>query len=152
MKIRENKTDKIYWGSLSTTNYFFGSIVKKNEDQSVLFENVMIPSSQNIKEWSSSYNFQGSRRTPELPLLKKNESYTLTISGAVIPEKTIFFEVLFKNRYGEVVGNKITKENRMDFTYPEDAYFYTIRLMSAGLEELRFDFMEISSKESMLEN
>lgn len=152
MKIREDKTNRIYWGNLSTTSYFFGTTVKKLQHHSVLFENVMIPSSQVIKEWSSNYNFQGSRRSPELPLLKRNQLYTLVSQVTVIPEKTIFFEIIFKNRYGEKIGNAISKDGNLDFMYPNDAYSYTVRLMSAGLEELRFDFLEIIKKESMLEN
>lgn len=152
MRIKEDKNNKIYWGSVSTTSYLFGTTVKGYEDKSIFFKNVLIPSSQIIKEWSSSYNFQGTRRAPELPLLKKNVEYLLRIEINAIPEKTIFTEIVFKNRFGEVIGNKITKENEVVFIYPKDAYSYNIRLMSAGLEEFRFDFIEIKENNGKLEN
>ncbi|MDO4635076.1 MAG: accessory Sec system protein Asp3 [Streptococcus sp.] len=152
MRIKEDKDNKIYWGSVSITSYLFGTTVRGNKDKSVVFKNMMIPSSQVIKEWSSSYNFQGSRRAPELPLLKRNVEYLLKTRINVIPEKTVFIEIVFKNRFGEVIGNKITKENEVVFVYPKDAYFYNVRIMSAGLEEFRFDFIEIDENNSKLEN
>lgn len=152
MIIKPSKDTKIYWGPISTTSYYYGSAIKACPDKSVVFKNGMIPSSQIIKEWHSFSTFQSTRVLPMLRLLKRKKRYKLTTNMTVIPEDTVFVEIVFKNRFGETISNKISKEQELIFTYPREAYTYSIRLISAGLEEIHFSFIEISDIEDKLEN
>ena len=59
------------------------------------------------------------------------------------PPHTVMVEIVFKDRFGEVVGRRVTPEGRLQFTYPDQAYAYEVRLLSAGLQEFTFHYFTI---------
>lgn len=149
--INTSKDSKIYWGNLSTVSYQYGSTIKKLAFDHIYFKNPLIPSSQVIKEWRSSTSFQGERQTPSLRLLKQGASYKLKIKLSSFPEDTVLVELVFKNRFGEIIENIATKEQELFFVFPKGAYDYSIRLLSAGLEEFDFYYLEIVDDEEQIE-
>ena len=136
MKIQKHK--EIYWGelrgaSISKTRkdftYWYGSTIIFHSPDQVYFENKLMASGQTIHEWSSSWNYQGDRQIPSLPLLKRGRSYSLT--------RDIF------DRYNREVSNHVERSNKMTFTYPKEAYSYKVQLLSAGVESFEFRYLRI---------
>ena len=80
---------------------------------------------------------------PSLPLLKREQDYELVITMEATPAHTVMVEIVFKDRFGEVVGRRVTAEGRLPFTYPDQAYAYEVRLLSAGLQEFTFHYFTI---------
>jgi len=95
MMIKRNK--EIYWGefkgaSLGDTRqntFLFGSIVLYYSRDHVYLENDMVNSGTMIHEWTSSFNFQGNRLTPTLPLLKRGYRYRLSSRMTVQPQNRL---------------------------------------------------------------
>ena len=103
----------------------------------------MVNSGTMIHEWTSSFNFQGNRLTPTLPLLKKGHSYRLTSQMTVQPQNGLYFRLIFMDRYDRQVGQVIEKNFDFTFTYPEDAYHYKVQLLSAGFQSVDFHSFSI---------
>ena len=91
MIIKRNK--EIYWGEfrgasfgvLAENSFLYGSVVIYHSRDHVYFENSMVNSGTMIHEWTSSFNFQGNRLTPTLPLLKRDHRYRL------VSQMTVYF-------------------------------------------------------------
>ena len=149
MMIKRNK--EIYWGefkgaSLGDTRqntFLYGSIVLYHSRVHVYLENTMVNSGTMIHEWTSSFNFQGNRLTPTLPLLKKGHSYRLTSQMTVQPQNGLYFRLIFMDRYDKQVDQVIEKDFDFTFTYPEEAYHYKVQLLSAGLQAVDFHSFSI---------
>lgn len=151
MVIKRNRD--IYWGELKGgslgdlrgNSFLFGSIVIYHSRDHVYFENKMVNSGTMIHEWVSSFNFQGNRLTPTLPLLKKGYRYRLTSRMTVQPQNGLYFKLIFLDRYDKQVAQVIEKKFDFTFTYPEDAYHYKVQLLSAGFQSV--DFYSFSIEE-----
>ena len=81
-----------------------------------------MPSGQVLKTWHSQTNFGATRQIPSLPLLKREQDYELVITMEATPAHTVMVEIVFKDRFGEVVGRRVTAEGRLPFIYPDQAY------------------------------
>ena len=103
----------------------------------------MMNSGTMIHEWTSSFNFQGNRLTPTLPLLKRGHRYRLASQMTVQPQNGLYFRLIFMNRYDRQVGQVIEKNFDFTFTYPEDAYHYKVQLLSAGFQSVDFHSFSI---------
>ena len=68
----------IYWGEVRGT-YMYGSTVSYYPDKSVRLFNPLLPSGEILKTWLSSVNYQAARTQPQLPLLKRNQEYQLSL-------------------------------------------------------------------------
>ena len=149
MIIKRNK--EIYWGefkggslgNIRQNTFLYGSIVLYHSREHVYFENEMLNSGTMIHEWASSFNFQGNRLTPTLPLLKKGHRYRLTSKMTVQPQNGLYFRLIFMDRYDKVVDQVIEKESDFTFIYPEDAYHYKVQLLSAGFKSVDFHSFSI---------
>ncbi|MFQ9597372.1 MAG: accessory Sec system protein Asp3 [Streptococcus sp.] len=60
-----------------------------------------------------------------------------------IPAHTVMVEIVFKDRFGEVVGRRVTAEGRLPFTYPDQAYAYEVRLAQCRFAEFTFHYFTI---------
>ena len=137
---------KIYWKFDNANTYLYGtSIEQRNTD--VYFSNQRMPSSFVIHSWTSRTNYQADRISPQLPLLKKNHTYSLRWQITSIPEKSYYFEIIFFDRFGHEIQHEILRETK-EFVYPENAYSYQIALMNAGNTELHFSYLEIEEIEN----
>jgi len=149
MMIKRSK--EIYWGEFKggssgdgrQNTFLYGSIVLYHSRDHVYLENTMVNSGTMIHEWTSSFNFQGNRLTPTLPLLKKEHSYRLTSQMTVQPQNGLYFRLIFMDRYDRQVGQVIEKNFDFTFTYPEDAYHYKVQLLSAGFQSVDFHSFSI---------
>ncbi len=143
IKIKENESRRIYWGDTVLADYLWGSTIQATAQGSVQFQNPLMPSGQVLKNWHSQTNFGATRQIPSLPLLKREQDYELVITMEATPAHTVMVEIVFKDRFGEVVGRRVTAEGRLPFTYPDQAYAYEVRLLSAGLQEFTFHYFTI---------
>lgn len=75
----------IHWGEVGGT-YMYGSTVSYYPDKSVRLYNPLLPSGEILKTWFSSVNYQAARTQPQLPLLKRNQEYQLSLVFDCQPE------------------------------------------------------------------
>lgn len=143
INIKQNDSRRIYWGDLVLADYLWGSTIQATAQGSVQFQNSLMPSGQVLKTWYSQTNFGKNRQIPSLPLLKREQEYELVITMEATPSHTVMVEIIFKDRFGEVVGRRVTGEGRLSFIYPDQAYAYEVRLLSAGLQEFTFHYFII---------
>lgn len=133
----------IKWPNLTQTAYTYGSYIKFCDDQ-VLFDNPQMPPSFVIASWQSVVNFQSERRQLNLPLLKKGETYHLSLDAEVIPSNSLYVKISYFSRYNEQLFFEIIKGSQGEFTYPIEAFSYTIELINAGCERLLFRHLTLS--------
>lgn len=138
---------KVKWKSLARAAYAYGSQVSFEEHQ-VIFYNPQMPPSFPITQWHSLSNFQGYRKQPELPLLERGKTYTINLFEEVFPQGSTYLRITCFNRFGEVVEVFFIKEMTGQFTYPEEAFSYTIELLNSGCERVVFKHFIISDGES----
>lgn len=143
INIKQNDSRRIYWGDLVLADYLWGSTIQATAQGSVQFQNPLMPSGQVLKTWHSQTNFGATRQIPSLPLLKREQGYELAIEIEANPVHTVMVEIIFKDRFGEIVGRRVTAEGCLSFTYPDQAYAYEVRLLSAGLQEFTFHYFTI---------
>ena len=143
INIKQNDSRRIYWGDLVLADYLWGSTIQATAQGGVQFQNSLMPSGQVLKTWHSQTNFGATRQIPSLPLLKREKEYELVITMEATPTHTVMVEIVFKDRFGEFVSRRVTAEGRLSFTYPDQAYAYEVRLLSAGLQEFTFHYFTI---------
>ncbi|ETD96469.1 accessory Sec system protein Asp3 [Streptococcus hohhotensis] len=136
---------KINWG-IAGEAYMYGSTVSYYPDKSVRLYNPLLPSGEILKTWFSSVNYQAFRTQPSLPLLKRKRDYQLCMNFECHPTNGVYTKIVFFDRYGDVIEEKIEKMKVFDFTYPDDTYTYQVSLLSAGFESL--DFYSFTIKET----
>ncbi|KXT77737.1 accessory Sec system protein Asp3 [Streptococcus sp. DD13] len=151
MKIKPERMKKIYWGEITATTYQQGSTIQQLDKGRVLFKNRLMPSAQVIQSWSSQSVFGHTRRPPELPLLKRGQTYQLELMMTSTPAHTVLVEVVFLDRFGQTVDRTTSDKGQVLFTYPREAYSYEVHLLSAGLQELEFYYMTLAPYEGEMD-
>lgn len=131
----------IYWGNGGS--YESGTLLTVYGRNHIHFDNELLPPGEVVHGWSSSGNYQSGRSVTPLPLLKRGQTYQLTLDMTPVPERGVFTRITFFNRYGDVDSHEVTKTTELTFVYPKNAYYYTINLISAGMTELTFHHLEI---------
>ena len=53
-------------------------------------------------------------------------------------------EIVCQDRFGKMVDRQVSTEGQVSFVYPEQAYSYQVRLLSAGMQEFTFHHITIS--------
>ena len=63
--MRKQKGRQIYWGSTSSADYLWGSVIQRLAVDQIRFTNPLMPSGQVLKTWKSltSYGEDGSQST-----------------------------------------------------------------------------------------
>ena len=140
-----NQRTDIKWGEVGGT-FMYGSKVTYHEDKHISLYNPLVTSGETLKTWFSSVNYQAFRTQPSLPLLKRKQDYQLCMNYECHPTNGVYIKIVFFDRYGDVIEEKIEKMKIFDFTYPDDTYTYQVSLLSAGFESL--DFYSFSIKET----
>lgn len=141
---------QIKWANYAKNSYTFGSQVSFIKDK-VVFENPLMSPSFTITSWSSRTNFQGHRTQPDLPLLKRGGHYHIQLEADIYPANSLYVKVTYFNRLGEEIGFEVLKDNTWFFTYPIQAFHYTIELINAGCERLVFDHLKLLERQEDLE-
>lgn len=139
----------IYWGDVTAEQtYLYGSVIDYY-DHIVVFENLTFASGKPIKTWFSRTHYQVSRQSPDLPLLYAGQSYRLEPVMTVTPSARTYFQVTFYNRQKEEIGFAILREGQWDFTYPQDAFTYSITLFNAGCDSLTFSHLSLYAERAV---
>ena len=134
----------IQWGPVGAT-FMYGTSVIYHSEHHIGIYNPLVKSGEILKKWFSSVNYQAFRTQPSLPLLKRKQDYQLCMDFECYPTNGVYTKIVFFDRYGDVIEEKIEKMKVFDFTYPDDTYTYQVSLLSAGFESL--DFYSFSIKE-----
>ncbi|UOB20344.1 accessory Sec system protein Asp3 [Macrococcus armenti] len=139
----------IHWDNIVKSTFLYGTLLQ--QDKRVTFENHQIPSGIVMHEWSMKSSFYNNRTKPGLPLLKRGTTYQMKFHYNAIPETSIYFKIECYKRNGERIVTHIIKEKQFEFEYPSAAYDYKIFMMSANVNTLTFDNIEITHDEAELD-
>jgi len=126
------------WGRPHSPMSLYGSALTLEASGAAHLVNPLMPSGTTIQEWYSTTDYQSVRATPVLPLLHHGKTYRLVPRIVSVPEDTFVLEVRFLDRFDTLVRTDVLYPPAYEFTYPEDCHAYTIRLVNAGCDELRF--------------
>lgn len=138
---------RIKWAQGATTEYLYGSILKR-EGHRVVFDNPLMSPGFPIVSWNSKTNFQAQRKQPHLPLLTKGKRYQVTIFATVEPKETVYARIIYYNRFDEEIGTTVLKEDNWSFVYPKEAFSYKLELLNAGCHRLEFEALEMMDEVS----
>ncbi|MBF0787141.1 MULTISPECIES: accessory Sec system protein Asp3 [unclassified Streptococcus] len=133
---------EVYSGSA----YLYGSSLDFS-GESVLFQNPRLASGKPIVRFLSKTNYQGNRRSPDLPLLIPNQTYFLERSITTEPAGRMFAQIDFFNRQNEKISFEVLRQGIEQFVCPPDTFSYTISIFSAGCTQLCFKEMRLYQEE-----
>lgn len=136
--IKNIKWSEVYSGA----TYLYGSLLNITEEY-MDFNNLRLSSGKPIVKFVSRTHYQGDRRTPDLPLLIPNETYTIESHILSNPENRFFIQIDFYNRQNEKIKFSILRENIATFTCPTDTFHYAISVFSAGSTKFTFQDIKI---------
>ncbi|MBF0778470.1 accessory Sec system protein Asp3 [Streptococcus cuniculi] len=129
---------EVYSGSA----YLYGSLVDFSEDN-VTFYNPRLASGKPIVRFTSRTNYQGERRSPNLPLLIAHHRYRLERQIVSEPADRVFIQIDYYNRQNEKISFEILRKGKEVFTCPAGVAFYTITVLSAGCQRVHFEEMRL---------
>ena len=81
---------------------------------------------------------------PSLPLLQRGRTYVVEVQMTSRPAHTVMLEVVCQDRFGKIVDRQVSTEGQVKLVYPEQAYSYQVRLLSARMQEFTFRYFTIS--------
>ena len=130
--------ETVRWGSLNSRTSLYGTELVLETSGDVSLVNHLMPAGTVIQEWYSFTDYQSVRDTPALPLLHRGATYRVAPRVVSVPADTFLFEVRFFDRFDELIVVTVLYPPKYSFEYPPDCHHYTIRLVNAGCDELRF--------------
>jgi len=128
----------VRWGGPNSRASLYGTALTMRASGEVHLVNRLMPSGTTMQEWYSFTDYQSVRDIPALPLLHHGRTYRLAPVIESDPPDTVLFEVRCFDRFDELVRVEVLHPPTYAFEYPEDCHHYTIRLVNAGCDELRF--------------
>lgn len=135
---------EVTWNAELTDFYKHGSTVEYTKE-GVRFENKMLSPGATIVTWKSNPSYQGQRGWLELPLLERGRSYQVKVEATPSPQPFVLLKVEFYNRSEDSIGIHLIHNHEGHFTYPKEAYTYTMTLLNNGIEELLFQKITLQS-------
>lgn len=139
----EHVLHTVYWDDLCSNTYLYGSDIRFNNDKTVFFESLMMPSGMTIKKWMSSAGYQRTRVEPSLPMLISGREYILRAFYDEEPEGSLFIRLDFFDQQKKKTGIIIVDGKQSSFQCPDHTYSYTAELVQGGADRVRFDRLEI---------
>ena len=136
MTTREIET--VRWGSPNGKASLYGTALTLEASGDVTLVNRLMPAGTTIQEWYSFTDYQSVRETPVLPLLHGGKTYRVVPRAVSVPDGTFLLEVFFFGRFDEPMSTVVLYPPEYAFEYPSECHHYTIRLVNAGCDELRF--------------
>ena len=85
-----------YWESSNA--YSAGSDIKINSDYSVLFHNSLMAPGKVIMSWNSVNSYQATKLVPQLPILRNNHKYRLSVNAKAAPIYSLIIRLTFLTR------------------------------------------------------
>lgn len=135
---------EVRWNVELTDFYKHGSTVEYTKEE-VRFENKMLSPGATIVTWKSNPSYQGQRGWLELPLLERGKRYHVKLEATSSPKPFLLLKVEFYNRAEDSIGLHLIQNHEGAFTYPKEAYSYTMTLLNNGIEELCFQKITLQS-------
>ena len=142
--MRKQKNRPLYWGPISSADCLWGSVIERLAEDQIRFMNPLMPSGQVLKTWKSLTSYGEDRMAPSLPLLQRGQTYVVEVQMTSRPAHTVMLEVVCQDRFGKIVDRQVSTEGQVKLVYPEQAYSYQVRLLSAGMQEFTFRYFTIS--------
>lgn len=138
---------EIKWDKRINNYFIHGSKLSFfKEDDEVHFENPSISPGAVIVQWKSEPSYQGERTSLQLPLLKRGERYEIKPDVIAYPEESVALKFNSFDRSQQPLDTQILSLEGGEVTYLEEAYSYTIELISTGVEALCFKVITLSQK------
>jgi len=132
-----------YWGYSNTSSFLYGTDLIREANGDVHFDNHLMPAGTAIHEWFSYTDYQSNRDIPMLPFLYDGKTYRVEADVDTEPANTFDLEVLFFDRFEQLKKRIVLYPPLYAFVYPEDSYYYTIRLINAGCDALDFRSLKL---------
>ena len=128
----------VRWGCPNSQASFYGTALAVNASGEINLVNPLMPSGTTIQEWYSFTDYESVRDTPALPLLHHGERYRVDPAIESNPPDSVVFDVRYFNRFNDLVSTDVLYPPSHEFEYPAECHHYTIRLVNAGCDNLRF--------------
>ena len=136
----------IPWTKQGASLYLYGSEVNINGTETLELKHSLMPAGTKIAEWESHTNYQASRKDPTLPVLKEGQEYVFRVCMEEDVPEGILFRLDFYDRQQEMIEHQILRKCSEIFTVPEGTYNYTLQMVQAGAQHIRFHHAEIFSR------
>ncbi|MFC4241965.1 accessory Sec system protein Asp3 [Gryllotalpicola reticulitermitis] len=136
----------VRWGSLNSRASLYGTELTTEASGDVRLVNRLMPSGTTMQEWYSFTDYQSVRDIPALPLLHHGKKYRVTPALESNPPGGFIFDVLYFDRFGDLVRTEVLYPPTYSFEYPPECHHYTIRLVNGGCDELRFTSFTLSEE------
>lgn len=140
----------IYWQHNIGDNYLYGSKISYVNTDQVVFENNLMASGTKIHTWHAAGNYQSEHGIVPLPELTPGVTYQLTYDAQIFPEKHLYIECRFFDRFNRQIERIFIKHSGQSFVYPKTAYEYEISLLNTGLTNMTFHYLQIQSVDNTL--
>lgn len=131
------------WGNTNIQTFLYGSDLMRLTNDRIEFRNHLMPAGTPIHEWYSYTHFSVNRDMPQLPYLYVGKTYQIEPDIHTFPEHCYLLEIIFYDRYEHKVETQVLHPPYFTFTYPENSFFYTIRLINAGCSKLIFSNFQL---------
>ena len=113
IRMRKQKGRQIYWGSTSSADYLWGSVIQRLAVDQIRFTNPLMPSGQVLKTWKSLTSYGEDRMAPSLPLLQRGQTYLLEVHMTSRPAHTVMLEIVCQDRFGKMVDRQVSTEGQV---------------------------------------
>ncbi|MBO6140099.1 MAG: accessory Sec system protein Asp3 [Agathobacter sp.] len=142
----------IRWREFLSDTYVYGSKIEFLEDQSVVYQNRLMPPGTVIHRWYSKTNFQRQRVEPTLPLIDGERAYEITsdISYNSPQSRELMLRIVFYDRYDVEAESIIVRNGQAVFKPSIKTYSYCVELINGGNADFTFRSLilrEISKEE-----
>ena len=136
---------EIIWTKAMCDYFIYGSRLTFFESGEVRFENRHASPGTVLIEWSSEASYGRNRTALQLPLLHRGHTYSLEGEAEVEPQDSVALKFNSFDRTETLVSTQIFPLQGGEVFYPEEAYSYSIELISTGVEVLNFKKIQLSS-------
>ncbi len=131
----------IYWSNNRT--FLAGSRISLSSRLNVKWANSLMAPGRAIITWKSSYNYQGDKTVPQLPILRNGCRYRIYSHLSAEPVSAYLIRLTFFDLQGTEVKRVEFRSREKSFVYPAEAVSYQIEIINAGMTKMSFDRLDI---------
>lgn len=138
----------LYYGSSVSPlahTYVNGSQITRWAKDDLEFHNPWMPAGAVVARWDLSYDYSNGRLVPDLPLLTPGKKYQIKLIAEMDQPAGLLVRLLFFNFDGHIVARKVMRQKQGEFVFPEEADFYAVELVNAGVTSFRFHRIDIAA-------
>jgi len=141
--MNDREIGTFYWGNTNIQTFLYGTDLMRESLQRIHFVNHLMPAGTAIHEWYSYTDYVMNRDIPVLPFLYAGMTYRIEPDIQTKPEGTFLLELLIFDRSSQLMEKRVLYPPHYSFVYPQDCYYYTVRLTNAGCDELIFSSFKL---------